>query len=153
MNQNAKLLVGSLCTLAVLIIIGVAGSQSAIAAEETNIGADIISGGVIVYPPESVQTNTKSGESPELALNETWTALNLGEGNIEQVEITVTTVGFVDVIAHLGGDNTESKRISDHDVLTFQCYKIDFQNGFPYEYNNAKIVYYDYVITELNGTS
>lgn len=149
MNQNAKLALCSLCTLAVLFIIGIAGSQSAIAAEETGSGTNIMSGGVIVYPPESVQTDTISGESPKLALNEKWTALDLGEGNIKQVEITVSTGGYVDVIAYIGGgENTETKRVSDCGVLTFECYKIVFQNGFSYEYDNEKIVNYNYAITE-----
>ena len=148
MNLNAKLLMCSLCTLAVLFIIGVVGSQSAIAVEATSIRADITSSGVIVYPPESVQNNTIRGESPGLALGEKWTALDLGEGNIKQVKITVRTRGYIDVIAYLDGDNTESIRVIDYGILTFQCYEIDFQNGFSYEYDNEKIVNFDYVITE-----
>ena len=148
MNLNAKLLLCSLCAIAVLIAIGIVGSLSAVNAEDTEMGANIASSGVIVYPQDSGQNNTTIGESPELALGETWAVLDLGEGNVRQVKIAVRTQGCINVVAYLAGSETERILVSEYGVLTFQCYKIEFNNDFSYEYDNQRIVFYDYSIID-----
>ena len=147
MNLNAKLLLCSLCGIAVLITIGIVGSLNAVTAEYAELGANIASSGVIAYPQDSGQDNMISGESPELAINEQWTVLDLGEGNIKQVKITVETKGYINVIAYLDENEVKNIQVSNYGILTFQCYKIEFKNDYLYEYDNQKIVSYDIVIT------
>ncbi len=94
--------------------------------------------------PTPTPSNAISGQSPELAIGEDWTVLDFGEGNITQLTITVDTNGFINVKAYEAGGFYERRQIYEHSVMTFSCYKIEFQNDFAYEYDSKKIVFYSY---------
>jgi hypothetical protein len=93
------------------------------------------------------QSNAISGQSPEMAIGEDWTVLNFGEGSIKRVTITVDTNGFINVKAYEAGGHYERYQIYKHGVMTFSCYKIEFQNDFAYEYDDKRVVFYNYVVT------
>jgi hypothetical protein len=99
------------------------------------------------FSPTPTPSNAISGKSPEMAIGEDWTVLNLGEGNIKQVTITVDTQGYISVKAYEAGGYFERHQIYNHGVMTFSCYKIEFQNNFAYEYDDRKVVFYSYVVT------
>ena len=124
------------CSICVVIMFSVIG---------TTVGIFISSGPA--FSPTPTPSNAISGQSPEMAIGENWTVLNFGEGNAKQVTITVDTLGYISVKAYEAGGYFERYRIYNHGVMTFSCYKIEFQNDFAYEYDDKKVVFYNYVIT------
>jgi hypothetical protein len=114
------------------------------------IGTTVFVGSDPAFSPTPMPTptpsNAISGQSPELAIGEDWTVLDFEEGNIKQVTITVDTNGFINVKAYEAGGFYERRQIYEHSVMTFSCYKIEFQNDFAYEYNDKKIVFYSYYV-------
>ncbi|HEX9862712.1 MAG TPA: hypothetical protein VGB11_05445 [Candidatus Bathyarchaeia archaeon] len=124
------------CSICVVIMFSVIG---------TTVAVFISSGRAFSSTP--TQSNAISGQSPEIAIGEDWTVLNFGEGNIKQVTITVDTHGYINVKAYEAGGYFERYQIYNHGVMTFSCYKIEFQNDFAYEYDNKRVVSYNYVIT------
>jgi hypothetical protein len=133
MDISLRVLACSICVVIMFSVIG------------TTVVAFISSGRAFSSTP--TQSNAISGRSPEMAIGEDWTVLNFGEGNIKRVTITVETHGFIRVKAYVGGGYFERYQISNYGVMTFYCYKIEFQNDFAYEYDDKRVVFYNYVIT------
>ena len=77
-------------------------------------------------------------------IGESWTVLDFGEGKIKQVTITVDTRGYISVTAYESGGHYTRYQIHNHGVMTFSCYKIEFQNDFAYEYDDKRVVEYSY---------
>ena len=132
MDISLRVLAVSICVVITLCVIGIA------------IAPVIHSDGASSTPTPS---NSVSGLSPEIAIGETWTVFDFGEGNIKQVTITVDTRGSISVKAYEAGGYSEKIPISNHGVITFSCYKIEFLNDFAYEYDEKRVVQYSYVIT------
>ena len=132
MDIPLRVLVCSICVVVMFSVIG------------TTVFVD--SNPAFSPTPTPTPSNTISGQSPELAIGEDWTVLDLGEGNITQVTITVDTTGFINVKAYETGGFYERRQIYEHGVITFSCYKIEFQNDFAYEYDDKKIVFYSYYV-------
>jgi len=100
-----------------------------------------------------VKLTSGNGESPSLAPNERWSVLDFGEGNIKQVTLTVATEGYVDVIGYVGGDDVESFRIWSNGVVSFSCWRIDFEAYLPSGLGVEKVISFDYTVTEFNPLS
>jgi len=133
MDISLRVLACSICVVIMFSVIG------------TTVAVFISSGRAFSSTP--TQSNVISGQSPEIAIGGDWTVLNFGEGNITRVTITVDTHGYINVKAYEAGGYYERHQIYNHGVMTFSCYKIEFQNDFAFEYDDKRVVSYSYVIT------
>jgi hypothetical protein len=133
MDISLRVLACSICVVIMFSVIG------------TTVAVFISSGRAFSSTP--TQSNAISGQSPEIGVGENWTVLDFGEGNMKQVTITVDTHGYINVKAYEAGGYFERHQIYNHGVMTFSCYKIEFQNDFAFEYDNRRVVFYNYVIT------
>jgi hypothetical protein len=133
MDISLRVLACSICVVIMFSVIG------------TTVAVFISSGRAFSSTP--TQSNAISGQSPEIGIGENWTVLDFGEGNIKQVTITVDTQGYINVKAYEAEGYFERHQIFNHGVMTFSCYKIEFQNDFAFEYDNRRVVFYNYVIT------
>lgn len=122
------------CSICVVIMFCVIGTTVFISPDST-------------FSSTPTSSNAISGQSPEIAMGENWTVFDFGEGNIKRVTITVDIHGYINVKAYEDGGYFERRQVYDHAVMTFSCYKIEFQNDFAYEYDDKKVVSYNYVIT------